>query len=97
MGVIQTRVDDKTRTAAEKVFNSMGMTLSDGVRLFIKQTMLRKKIPFEVLAEDNAWLAHENSSHIPNEETARAIKDLDAGKSVKTFHRIEDFIADLKA
>ena len=96
MGVIQTRIDDKTRTAAEKIFNSMGLTLSDGVRMFIKQTMLRKKIPFEVLAEGSAWLAHDNSSHIPNEETIKAIKDAHAGKGVKTYKSVKDFMADWK-
>ena len=93
---IQTRIDNETRLSAEKIFKEMGMSLNEGIRLFIKQTSIRKRIPFDIVASD-PWAAHNASSHIPNEETVKAIEDLDSGKDVKTFKSVKEFMADLKA
>ena len=93
--IIQTRIDGETRLAAEKIFKEMGMSLNEGIRLFIKQTSIRKRIPFDIVADP--WYAHNESSHVPNEETSEAIKDLDSGRDVKTFHSVKEFISDLSA
>jgi len=93
---IQTRIDSETRLAAEKIFKEMGMSLNEGIRLFIKQTSIRKRIPFDIVASDS-WAEHNASSHIPNKETLKAIEELDSGKDVKTFKSAKGFIADLGA
>ncbi len=45
--VIQTRIDEKSRAAAENIFRQMGMSLSDGIRIFICQVINEKGLPFQ--------------------------------------------------
>ena len=93
---IQTRIDNETRLAAEKIFKEMGISLNEGIRLFIKQTSIRKRIPFDIIASDS-WVEHNASSHIPNRETLKVMEDLDSGKDIKTFKSVKEFMADLSA
>lgn len=61
--VIQTRVDLQLRKNAEELFNSFGLDTTTAIRLFLKQVINQKKIPFEILPE----------KEIPNKETMKAL------------------------
>lgn len=85
MCVIQTRIDDKTREAAEKVLNDLGITIGDGIRMFLKQVDIDKGLPFQPSLQ----------KHIPNAATIKAIAQTDAGVNVKTFKTKKAFFKDL--
>ncbi|MDR2098478.1 MAG: type II toxin-antitoxin system RelB/DinJ family antitoxin [Rickettsiales bacterium] len=94
MTVIQTRIDDKVKKHAEEVFNSLGITLNDGIRLFLNQVRIDRGLPFRPTLGDE-WAAHNASSHIPNKETEGAIRKVKAGIGTKTFKTKEALFKDL--
>lgn len=47
-GLLQVRIDPAEKSAAEDLFNSMGTTLSEAVRIFITQSLIQQRLPFTV-------------------------------------------------
>ena len=62
---VTARVEKKLKTDAEKVFRGVGVKTSDALTMFYKQVVHVQGLPFEV--------------RIPNAETRKAIRDLEAG------------------
>ncbi|MGL4943836.1 MAG: type II toxin-antitoxin system RelB/DinJ family antitoxin [Thermoguttaceae bacterium] len=79
---IRVRVDTTTKKNAATVLTSMGLSLSDAVRMLITKVADERCLPFE--------------AKIPNAETRQAIAELEAGGG-KTFATVEEFMADLYA
>jgi DNA-damage-inducible protein J len=74
--VVRARIDAETKAEASAVLASIGLTLSDAVRLMLKRVAAEKALPFEPL--------------IPNAETIEAIKaarrgELETAKSVNNL------------
>ncbi|MBV8939040.1 MAG: type II toxin-antitoxin system RelB/DinJ family antitoxin [Alphaproteobacteria bacterium] len=67
---ISIRIDTATKAAAERVFNVLGLSATDAVRMFYRQVALQRGLPF--------------AAKIPNAETRAAIEELDAGKGKKS-------------
>lgn len=44
--VIQARVDETAKREAETILNELGISLSDGIRMFISQVRISKGLPF---------------------------------------------------
>ena len=44
--VIQTRIDSSVRQSAENILNSMGLSLNDGIRMFLHQLVTDRAMPF---------------------------------------------------
>ncbi|HUY69087.1 MAG TPA: type II toxin-antitoxin system RelB/DinJ family antitoxin [Alphaproteobacteria bacterium] len=63
---ISIRVDKVTKALAEKVLRQLGLSPTDAVRMFYRQIVLRRGLPFAV--------------KIPNAETEAALRELDEGK-----------------
>ena len=61
-GYINVRVDPKVKASATKLLHQVGMTTSDAINLFLHQVVLHKGLPFEL--------------KVPNEETAKAIREM---------------------
>jgi DNA-damage-inducible protein J len=64
--VVRSRIDPVVKLEADKVFRSMGMTMSDGIRLFLIQVIAERALPFKV--------------KIPNKQTTAALKAARRGK-----------------
>jgi len=47
--VLQTRVDVETKKKAEDLFESLGLDLTTAIRLFLKQSINQKRIPFDIV------------------------------------------------
>lgn len=71
---IRVRVSARTKSRAEKLFRQQGLSTSDGVRMLIDRA----------IEEKDPWFAHNNSSHIPNAKTRKAIEDARAGKNIES-------------
>lgn len=71
---LQIRVDSNLRRQAEDFFNGAGLDLSSAVRLFLKQVVIRRRIPFDVIAEDPFW------SDANQRVLAESIRSLEEGK-----------------
>jgi DNA-damage-inducible protein J len=46
MPTIQFRTDDQTKTASQALFNQLGITMSEEINLFLRQSIMRGGIPF---------------------------------------------------
>jgi len=68
---IRARVEPKLKAEAEGILNSLGMNPSDAIRMFYKQVVMRKGLPFEVV--------------IPNAETRRAMEDVNRRRGLNRY------------
>ena len=80
--VVRARIDEKTKRKASKALAGMGLSMSDAIRLMLVRVAEEKALPFDV--------------YEPNEESLRAIAELERGEGRK-FETIEEFMADLNA
>ena len=74
---LQIRVDSTLRRQAEDFFNGAGLDMSSAVRLFLKQVVIRRRVPFDVIAEDPFW------SDANQRVLAESIHSLEEGKGVQ--------------
>ena len=49
---LQIRLDADLRREADDLFASAGLDLPSAVRLFLRQSVIRRRLPFDVVAED---------------------------------------------
>ncbi len=77
---IQMRISGELKHEAEALFASMGLGLSDAVRMFLQQSVNDGGIPFQPRAKR------------PNAETIAAMEERDRGEG-ESFDNIEDLFA----
>ena len=53
MATIQVRLDEKTKTAADNLFSSLGLDTSTAIRMFIAAAINNQGIPFIVAHKTN--------------------------------------------
>jgi DNA-damage-inducible protein J len=66
--VVKAVIDAELKGQAENMLAALGLDMASAVRMFLKQVVLRRGIPFEVTMPK------------PNEETLAAIADAYAGR-----------------
>ena len=59
MSNIQIRIKEKDKNAAKKIFSELGLDMSSAIKLFLKQTALRKGLPFLLTTENGLTLDEE--------------------------------------
>lgn len=79
---VRARIDADTKERAAIALESMGLSISDAIRLLMLRVADEHKLPFEVKS--------------PNAKTKKAISELEAGKGIK-FSSVDDLLADLDA
>ena len=67
--VIRSRIDPNVKAKAAKLFEHMGLTLSEAIRLFLYQSVAEKRIPFSI--------------NIPNATTRAAMLEVEQRKNLK--------------
>ncbi len=55
--MLHVRVDDKIKKEAAETLESMGLSVSDAVRLFLRRVVADRAIPFEIKAPNAATRA----------------------------------------
>lgn len=70
VSIIHSRIDPNVKAAAMHVFEDMGLTLSEAIRLFLIQSIAEKRIPFSI--------------NVPNAKTKAALLEAKHGKLHKT-------------
>lgn len=66
--VVRSRIDPRIKAKADKLFEHLGLTLSEAIRIFIYQSVSEKRIPFLI--------------GVPNEKTRSALEASDRGESI---------------
>ena len=77
--VVHARIDQATKTATEKVLDTLGMTPTEAIRLFYRQIAIRKSFPLEL--------------HVPNKLTAAVLAKSDKNQDIETFDTPADLYA----
>jgi DNA-damage-inducible protein J len=79
---VQLRINSSTKDRSFSVFKKHGLTLTDGIRLYLERVASTNEIPF--------------SLNIPNAETEQALHDADAGIGVTRYTQSQDLYAHLR-
>ena len=80
--VVRARIDDSIKQEASVVLASMGLTVTDAMRMMLTRVAREQALPFEPL--------------IPNAATIKAMKDARSGKTKKHV-TLKSVMADLNA
>ena len=81
---INVRIDTGTKIAAETVFNQLGLSATDAVRMFYKQVAMRQGLPFEARIID----------HQAKEKTDKKVSKARIKKFVQKHKATLDELAD---
>ena len=76
---VRCRIDEDLKERATAVLNACGLSLSDAMRLFLRQVVTTQGLPFEV--------------RVPSEKTARAMTQ--ARTIRQQFDSIDDMLRDV--
>ncbi|MCO7613614.1 MULTISPECIES: type II toxin-antitoxin system RelB/DinJ family antitoxin [Pseudomonas] len=75
---VRCRIDEDLKVSATAVLNACGLSLSDAMRLFLRQVVAVQGLPFEV--------------RVPSEKTARAMAQ--AREIRRQYDSIDDMLRD---
>ena len=76
-GLVTTRINESIKHEASQVLATMGLTVSDAVRLMLTKVAKEKSLPFEI------WQ--------PNAETIAAMEEARKG-NLETFDSLDDLM-----
>lgn len=68
-GFVHSRIDEGIKEEASFILEKLGLNVSDAIRLFLNQVVMRKGMPFPV--------------RIPNAETIAAMESADRGEDLE--------------
>ncbi len=88
---IQVRVDEKTKQAAKEILGDLGLDMSAAIKLYLRQIILRKGLPFLLLTENGLTQARE-------QEIIDSAKEAAEGKQVSPPMEVKealDYLRDL--
>ena len=85
---IQIRIDAKTKRAAQKTLDEIGLDLSSAVKLFLRNVVLRQAVPLDLRTANGFTVAEER-------EMMQEIKE--ALRSGKTYKSTEELHAAILA
>jgi DNA-damage-inducible protein J len=80
--MVHIRIDKRVKARATKALASMGLSVSDAVRVLLTRVAAEKALPFEV--------------KVPNAATAAAMREARKG-GLTSFRTASDLMADLNA
>lgn len=82
---IQIRIDSKTKKEVKIIFDKLGIDMSSAIKLFLRQTINAKNIPFEIRDENGLTF-----------KSAEVLKEsiISAEKNVKKFKDASSLIKD---
>jgi len=78
---IQTRVDPKIKKNAQNILNTLNISMSEAISMYLSQITLHKGIPFEI--------------KIPNRITAQTLKKSEEGKELHKVSNVDELFEEL--
>lgn len=79
---IQARIDPKVKTKAQKILNTLNISMSEAIALYLTQVTLHNGIPFEI--------------KIPNALTAETLRKSERGKELHEVSDVDDLFNELE-
>jgi DNA-damage-inducible protein J len=84
---IQIRVDTKTKEAARKTLDELGLDMSSAVKLFLHNVVITQSLPLDLRTANGFTVAQEREMIADTE---------DAKKNGKRYDNLEELFADLE-
>jgi len=78
---IQTRVDPAVKRNAQIILNKLNISMSEAISMYLSQITLQRGIPFEI--------------KIPNEVTAKTLRDSENGNNLLKADSVEELFEEL--
>lgn len=78
--VVRSRISHELKRDAEAVFSELGLTVSDGIRMFLTQVVRKRTIPFDL---------------VPTATTLAAMKESES-RATRSSTNIEDLLDELE-
>ncbi len=79
---IQVRLDKKTKSQAQKVFKVLDISMSEAIKLFLRQVALQRGIPFEI--------------KIPNALTDKVLRESEEGIDMHSVSSVDQLFEELE-
>ena len=89
---LQLRVDSKTKKRAAGIFQSLGMDMSTGIKVYLERVIKEKGIPFRLLLTENGYTPEQEEKL--SAMIRRGESDRKAGR-LKTYVSVEEMHKDL--
>jgi len=70
--VIRSRVEPQVKLEASAILEEMGLSMSDAIRIFLNQVIVRKALPFSL-----------RTTKTPNAKTLEALEAIEQGKGLE--------------
>ncbi len=80
---IQARIDPEIKARAKKIFNTLNITMSEAISLYLTQVTLHRGIPFDI--------------KIPNELTEKTLRKSDDGKELNEVANADELFKELES
>lgn len=91
MATIQVRIDDRTKKSSAKILDEIGLDMSAAIKMFLKQIVVRKGIPFRAVTENGLTLEQEDDLLRASSEARKGInvtKALDVEKAIAHLKKL---------
>ena len=75
-------IEPELKEETQKIFNSLGMTTTEAIRIFLKLVQIYKGLPFEV--------------KLPNEETRQALVEAQDKDGMESFDSTDELFESLE-
>ncbi len=75
---IQLRIDSKTKQAVNQVFKTLGLDITSGIKIYFKQVLRSKGIPFPLITENG---------FTPKQESLLLAESLSTNRQYRTGKR----------
>jgi len=79
---VRARIEPDLKEKTEYIFDQLGLSTTEAIRIFFKQVQLQKGLPFDV--------------KLPNETTTKAIKEAEERHNLTSFETVEQLFDDLE-
>ncbi len=79
--VIQARIKPDLKNDVDEIFERIGISRSEAIKVFLQQVRVHQGFPFPL--------------RVPNAELQQTFKDTEAGKNLKSFKNAEELYDDL--
>ena len=74
--MVHARIDPRLKKSAERILTKIGISMTEAIRLFLKQVELHKGLPFPV--------------SIPNAETVAAMRETEDATALKRYRSFRE-------
>lgn len=78
MATIQLRIDNATKKSAKNILDKLGIDMTSAIKIYLKQIVINKGIPFQLLTENGLTIQQENEILKASEEAEQGINITDS-------------------